>query len=127
MQKLRLALVAVPLLLACGDKDGFEIEPEQLARIEEAFEDLNENAPERVRELVLQTCDAWYHIDRPCVDEEVRVAQLECWLEGGKVGLQEAEQMRLGPWSRDGKIMRKQKICMWQRRWRMVGRRPRRP
>lgn len=118
MRKIAAAAGAALLALACGGADRFEIDPERLARVETAFEDLNANASAKVRELVLQTCDAWYHIDKPCVDEEVRVDQLECWLEGGKAGLAAAEKLGMGPWSRDAKIMRKQTTCMWQKRWR---------
>lgn len=74
--------------LACGSAEpepqGFEIDPETLARIEAAFQSLQEIGPELAIPEVLRTCDKWRHPDKPCVDEEVRVDALICWEERGE-------------------------------------------
>ena len=83
-----------------------------------------EAAPKPVREEVLKTCDKWRHIDHPCVDEEVRIDQLECWLEEGIPALQHALGRRMGPRSRNLKVLMMQNLCMEGRRWRKLERGP---
>jgi hypothetical protein len=80
--------------------------------------------PKPVREEVLKTCDKWRHIDHPCVDEEVRIDQLECWLEEGIPRLQIGLARRIGPRPRDLNILMMQNLCMEQRRWRKIERGP---
>jgi hypothetical protein len=114
-------LLVVLLALACGSS-----EPEKQTAIDErqvrhyrALITL-EAAPKRVREEVLKTCDKWKHIDHPCVDEEVRAEQLDCWLEEGIPELQHALGFRTGPRARDLKVLLKQNLCMEMRRWRKL-------
>ncbi|NIV73767.1 MAG: hypothetical protein GWN37_02720, partial [Gammaproteobacteria bacterium] len=71
-----------------------------------------EAAPKRVREEVLKTCNKWKHLDRPCVEEEVRADQLECWLEEGIPALQHGLGLRRGPRSRDLQVLLRQNLCM---------------
>jgi len=120
------AILLVALLaLACGSS-----EPEQQPEGDERNALLNramitlDAAPKRVREEVLKTCDKWRHIDHPCVDEAVRIDQLECWLEEGIPQLQHALGRRIGPRSRDISILLRQNLCMEQRRWRKLERGP---
>jgi hypothetical protein len=114
-------LLAVLLALACGSSEPEQqtAEDEQRARHYKAIITL-EAAPKRVREEVLKTCDKWKHIDHPCVDEEVRADQLDCWLEEGLPTLQHALGLRRGPRSRDLQVLMKHNLCMEQRRWRKL-------
>jgi hypothetical protein len=118
-------LLAAFLALACGSSD-----PEKQKVGDERNELLNrsmitlEAAPAPVREEVLKLCDKWRHLDRPCVDEDVRIDQLECWLEEGIPALQHSLGRRIGPRARNSNIMLRQNLCMEQRRWRKVERGP---
>jgi hypothetical protein len=119
-----LLLVGLPAL-ACGspEPEGPTAEDEQRERLQRAETTL-EAAPGPVRDEVLKTCDKWGHSDRPCVDEDVRTDQLECWLEEGLSALQLGLRRRIGPRTRDLNVMRKQDLCMEQRRWRKLERGP---
>ena len=114
-------LPAVLLALACGSSEPEKrtAEDERRARHYRAIITL-EAAPKRVREEVLKTCDKWKHIDRPCVEEEVRADQLECWLEDGIPALQHGLGLRRGPRSRDLQVLLRQNLCMEKRRWRKL-------
>jgi hypothetical protein len=118
-------LLAVLLALACGSSEPEKptAEDERRARHERAMITL-EAAPKRIREEVLKTCDKWKHIDHPCVDEEVRAEQLECWLEEGIPTLQHQLGLRRGPRARDLQILMMHNLCMEQRRWRKLKRGP---
>jgi hypothetical protein len=124
------ALLLMGLLaLACGSPEPAEqtaeqtAEDERRARLYRAEASLDA-APGIVREEVLKTCDKWKHIDRPCVDEDVRTDQLECWLEAGIPELQHALRLRIGPRNRNLKVLLMQNVCMEQRRWRKLKRGP---
>jgi hypothetical protein len=119
-----LLLVAF-LVLACGSSEPEQqtVEDERNALLNRAMITL-EAAPKRVREEVLKTCDKWKHIDHPCVDEDVRIDQLECWLEEGIPKLQHALGRRTGPRARDLNVLMMQNLCMEQRRWRKLERGP---
>ena len=114
-------LLVVLLALACGSSESEKqiAEDERKARHARAMITL-EAAPKRVREEVLKTCDKWKHIDHPCVDEEVRADQLDCWLEEGIPKLQHSLGLRRGPRSRDLQVLMIQNLCMEQRRWRKL-------
>jgi hypothetical protein len=114
-------LLAGLLALACGSSEPEKqtAEDEQRARHYRAVMTL-EAAPKRVREEVLKTCDKWKHIDHPCVDEDVRADQLDCWLEEGIPTLQHALGLRRGPRARDLGVLLKHNLCMEQRRWRKI-------
>ena len=120
---LRAALVSV--LVACSGGDdaapsgSVELDPARRARLEEAMADV-QNAPWRVRDNVLALCEKWRHIDRECNPDEVRVAQLECWLSDGKQELGYALNMRIRERARDLKVLRKQNLCMEMQRWRKL-------
>ena len=111
-------------MLGCGTAEpesaGPAIDPETLARIEEAYEHLNAKAHRLVIREVLKTCDKWRHIDKPCVDEEVRIAQLECWLEAGAPVGERMWRANRRQWVTNTSIMRMQNLCMANRRWRKV-------
>ena len=114
------ALLLVALLaLACGSSESEKrtVGDEQNARLSRAMITLDAT-PKPVREEVLKTCDKWRHIDHPCVDEEVRIDQLECWLEEGIPELQIVLTQRVGPRARNLKVLMKQNLCMERRRWR---------
>ena len=116
------ALLLVGLLaLACGSPEPEKrtAEDEQRARHYKAVITL-EAVHKRVREEVLKTCDKWKHIDHPCVDDEVRADQLDCWLEEGLPTWQHALGLRRGPRARDSQVMLKHNLCMERRRWRKV-------
>jgi len=93
------------------------IDPEQAARLEQAMHSL-ETASKRVRGEVLRTCDKWRHIDTECVEEEIRIVQLECWLEAGLARWQSAQKRGLGPYSGDRVTMMVHNLCVEQRRYR---------
>jgi hypothetical protein len=117
------AALSAALLLACGgDEQGpapaFQVDAATLARIEEAHAHLLANAHELVRREVLKTCDKWHHLDKECVDEEARVAQLECWAEAGRPELERVYQRPRRPRARNTQIMIMQNLCMAERRWR---------
>jgi hypothetical protein len=116
-------LVAALLALACGSS-----EPERPSAAEEQqallFRSMTtlEAAPDRVREEVLKSCDKWKHIHHPCVDQDVRTDQLECWLEKGIPALELNLKRRIGPRTRDLNVMREQNLCMERRGWRKLKR-----
>lgn len=117
------AALSTALLLACGSSEpppeaGFQIDPETQARIEEAYEHLLANAHELVVREVLKTCDKWHHLDKECVDEEVRVAQLECWAEAGRPELERKYMRTRRQRARNTQIMIMQNLCMNHRGWR---------
>jgi len=118
-------LLAVLLALACGNSEPEEpsAEDKQQARLYKAMITLDA-APRPVREEVLKTCDKWSHFDHPCVDEDVRTDQLECWLEEGIPELQHSLLLRMGPRSRNLKVLLKQNLCMEKRRWKKLKRGP---
>jgi hypothetical protein len=116
------ALLLVALLaLACGSSEPEKqtVDDEQNSLLNRAMITLDAT-PKPVREQVLKTCDKWKHIDHPCLDEEVRIDQLECWLEDGIPELQIALTQRIGPRARNTKILLKQNLCMERRRWRKI-------
>jgi len=120
------ALILVAFLaLACGSSEPEKqaVDDEKTALLNRAMITLDAT-PKLVREEVLKTCDKWHHIDHPCVDEEVRVDQLECWLEAGIPELQISLTQRVGPRARNLKILMKQNLCMEKRRWRKLERGP---
>jgi len=126
MSKKASALLLVGLLaLACSRPETEEqtADDEQQARLRRAEITL-EAAPKLVSDEVLKTCDKWTHIDHPCVDEDVRTDQLECWLEEGIPALQHALLQRIGPRARNLKVMLRQNLCMEKRRWRKIERGP---
>jgi hypothetical protein len=117
------ALLLVGLLaLACSSSEREQQkaeEEEHKARLWRAEASLDA-APKPVREEVLKTCDKWKHIDHPCVDEEVRKDQLECWLEEGLPALQIGLARRIGPRARNHSVLLRQNLCMEMRRWRKI-------
>ena len=119
-----LLLVAF-LALACGssEPDKRTVDDKQNTRLNRAMITLDAT-PKPVREEVLKTCDKWRHIDHPCVDEEVRIDQLECWLEDGIPQLQIGLARRVGPRARNLNILMMQNLCMEKRRWRKLERGP---
>lgn len=119
-----LLLVAF-LALACGSSEREErtVDDERNALLNRAMITLDAT-PKPVREEVLKTCDKWRHIDHPCVDEEVRVDQLECWLEEGIPQLQISLTRRVGPRARNLNVLMMQNLCMEKRRWRKLERGP---
>ncbi len=118
-------ILAALLVLACGSSEPAKqaADDAKNALLNRAMITLDAT-PGPVREHVLKTCDKWRHIDHPCVDEEVRIAQLECWLEEGIPELQIVLTQRIGPRARNTKVLMKQNLCMERRRWRKVERGP---
>jgi len=119
-----LLLVAF-LALACGssEREKRTVDDERNALLNRAMITLDAT-PKPVREEVLKTCDKWRHIDHPCVEEEVRVDQLECWLEEGIPQLQISLTRRVGPRARNLNVLMMQNLCMEKRRWRKLERGP---
>ena len=114
-------LLAALLALACGSSkpEKQTVGDERQALLNRSMITL-EAAPKPVREEVLKLCDKWRHIDHPCVDEDVRIDQLECWLEDGIPALQHSLGRRIGPRARNGNILLRQNLCMERRRWRKL-------
>ena len=119
-----LLLVAF-LALACGSSEPEKriVDDKQNTLLNRAMITL-EATPKPVRKEVLKTCDKWRHIDHPCVDEEVRIDQLECWLEDGIPQLQIGLARRIGPRARNLNVLMMQNLCMEKRRWRKLERGP---
>jgi hypothetical protein len=115
-----LLLVAF-LVLACGSSEPEQqaVEDGRNALLNRAMMTLDA-APTPVREEVLKTCDKWKHIDHPCIDEDVRVDQLECWLQDGLPHLQIVLGRRTGPRARNVGVLLRQNLCMEKRRWRKL-------
>lgn len=115
-----LLLVAF-LALACGSSEPERrtVGEEQTALLNRAMITL-EAAPRPIREQVLKLCDKWRHLDRACVAEEVRIDQLECWMEVGIPALQPALGSRFGPRARNSGVLLRQNVCMERRRWRKI-------
>ena len=115
-------LLAVALLACEGEaghsRQSYELDPERLAAIEQAYDHVTAKAPERVAREVLRVCDKWRHVDRECVNQEVRIAQLECWIERGRranrIYMQSAN---MRPRARDQAILLRQNVCMQHKRW----------
>ena len=114
-------LLAALLTLACGSSEPEKqtAEDERNALLNRAMFTLDAT-PEPVRKQVLKTCDKWRHLDHPCVDEDVRIDQLECWLEEGIPALQALLPRRLGPRARNLQVLLRQNLCMERRRWRKL-------
>ena len=121
----RALLLVVFLALACGSSEPVQqsAEDERNARLTRAMGTLDA-APAPVREEVLKTCDKWGHFDHPCVDEDARIDQLECWLQDGLPHLQQVLSRRMGPRARNVSVLLKQNLCMEKRRWRKLERGP---
>ncbi len=120
------ALLLVALLaLACDSSEPEKqtVDDERNVLLNRAMITLDAT-PIPVRKEVLKTCNKWRHIDHPCVDEEVRIDQLECWLKEGIPALQHGLGRRIGPRSRDLNVLMRQNLCMEQRRWRKLERGP---
>jgi hypothetical protein len=119
-----LPLVVALLAVACGGSEepqGSPMDAEEDARLERAMASLDD-ASDRVRAEVLRTCDKWRHLDRPCVENEVRRDQLDCWLAEGLAKWKNAMKRGMGPFGGDRTTMRVQNLCMEKRRWRKIER-----
>jgi hypothetical protein len=114
-------ILAALLALACGSSEPEKqtVDDEKTVLLNRAMITLDAT-PGPVRTEVLKICDKWRHIDHPCIDEEVRIDQLECWLEEGIPELQIVLTQRVGPRARNIKVLMKQNLCMERRRWRKV-------
>ena len=121
IRKASTLLLATLLGLGCGssEPEGPTAEEKQAALLFRSMTTL-EAVPDRIRQEVLKTCDKWKRLDRPCVDKEVRVDQLECWLEEGMPWLKIYMARRIGPRSRDLQTLVKQRLCMEKRRWKRI-------
>ncbi len=119
-----LLLVAF-LVLACGSSEPEQqtVEDGRSVLLNRAIITLDA-APTPIREEVLKTCDKWKHIDHPCVDEDVRVDQLECWLKDGLPYLQIVLGRRTGPRARNLGVLLRQNLCMEKLRWRKLEKGP---
>lgn len=121
----RLLPVLAALALACAAEEEQPVEatPDyeaaESARFEEAMVSLR-TVSKRVRAEVLRTCDKWKHVDRPCVEDEIRRDQLDCWLRAGEQRWKHAQKRGMGHFSGDRMTMRAQNACLQQRRWRKV-------
>ncbi len=122
---LRAAGLLLPTLLAlsCGGEHdpGGRMDPEEEARLERAMTTL-QTTTHRVRGEVLRTCDKWRHLDRPCVENEIRKEQLDCWLSEGLKRWESAQRQGMGPFGGDRAVMRVQNLCLEKRRWRKIER-----
>lgn len=121
------ALLPALLALACGSGEGSSppsrLDADESIRLERAMATL-ETASRRVRAEVLRTCDKWHHLDRPCVENEIRREQLDCWLTDGLRRWKGAQKRGLGPFSGDRVTMRVQNLCVERRRWRKIEKSP---
>jgi hypothetical protein len=99
------------VLCSCG------IPAEEQKTTDKAMETIDE-APERIRREVLRTCNKWMHSQRTCKDEEVRLAQMECWLEMGLPHLKRALKRNMHQRARDQKTLQHQSLCMEKKGWR---------
>ena len=90
---------------------------EEQATIDKAMATVNE-APSTIRIEVLRTCEKWKHTQRPCEEDAVRLAQMECWIDMGLPHLKAALKRNMRERARDRKTLQHQNFCMEQRGWR---------
>jgi hypothetical protein len=124
---LRPALLSAALLLwgACGSQQTEEARQQERLqqRLDEAMQTLSQ-ASDRVQREVLRTCDKWKHLDRECVEDEVRMDQLDCWMSDGWPGLEHAVRQNMRQRPRDRTTLMRQNLCMELKRWRKIVPRP---
>ena len=112
------------LAISCGgqgESPGGNMDREEDLRLERSMASLD-TVSQRVRAEVLRTCDKWRHLDRPCVENEIRRDQLDCWLEDGLPRWETAQKRGMGPFGGDRTVMRIQNLCLEKRRWRKLQR-----
>lgn len=115
-------LAALALVPGCGGEEQAgpsAADADESLRLERAMETLD-TASQRVRGEVLRTCDKWRHLDRPCVENEIRKEQLDCWLTDGLARWKHAQKRNMGPFGGDRVTMRVQNLCLETRRWRKI-------
>ncbi len=109
---LRISILALALV-SCSD--GFT--SEEQATIDKAMATLKD-APQTIQTEVLRTCEKWKHNRRPCENDAVRLAQMECWIEMGLPHLKAALKRNMRPRARDRKTLQHHNLCMERRGWR---------
>ena len=112
------ALAVGALLLACGSEPSAAGErgPEFFAAAEASLM----KTPDPLRQELLRTCDKWRHLDRACVEEEVRRDQLECWVDKGERTFAWLEGREMGPRARTMRTLLDVNVCMELKRWRKL-------
>ena len=112
------ALAVGALLLACGSERpaAGERGPEFFVAAQASVE----KTPHPLRQELLRTCDKWRHLDRACVEEEVRRDQLECWVDKGEGTFAWVEAREMGPRARAMRTLLDMNVCMELKRWRKI-------
>ena len=117
---LGVALAAAVALPGCGSErqasDPSGRGPEFYATALESVE----KTPDLVRQELLRTCDKWRHLDHPCDDEQVRRAQLECWVDKGERTFQWVEGRPMRPRPRAQRVLLDVNVCMELKRYRKL-------
>ncbi len=113
-------LAAAALLLGCGSERP-SVEPAQ--RGPEFFAAALasvEKVPDPLRRELLETCDKWRHLDRPCDEERVRRELLECWVDKGERIFAWTETRGLRPRASALRTLLEVNVCMELKRWRKL-------
>jgi hypothetical protein len=113
------ALVAT-LLLGCGSEPPASSPGQRGPEFYASALESLEKTPELVRFEVLKTCNKWRHLDRPCVDEEVRRDMLECWVDKGQAIFVWVESRQLRPRASAMRTLLEVNVCMELKRWRKL-------
>ena len=114
------ALAAGALLLACGSEQPASVPGERGPEFFVSAQASVEKTPDLLRQELLRTCDKWRHLDRPCVEEEVRRDQLECWVDKGERTFAWVETREMRPRARTMRTLLDMNVCMELKRWRKL-------
>lgn len=106
------------LLFACGSEGPAA--GERGAEFFVAAQASVEKTPDLLRQELLKTCDKWRHLDRACVEEEVRRDQLECWVDKGERTFAWVEGRKMGLRARTERTLLEMNVCMELKRWRKL-------
>ena len=76
--------------------------------------------PDLLRQELLKTCDKWRHLERPCDEEEVRRAVLECWVDKGERIYEWVAKRQMRPRASAMRTLIEVNVCMELKRWRKL-------
>ncbi len=114
------ALVVTALLLACGSEEPAPLRGDRGPEFYAAALASVEKTPDLLRQELLKTCDKWRHLERPCDEEEVRRAVLECWVDKGERIYEWVAKRQMRPRASAMRTLIEVNVCMELKRWRKL-------